>query len=137
VGEPGAEREITAVIRSVTREALTVPWNQEMTENTEHKLALKIGYPTESGKNCREEPAPPGCIKLAIIYPAINLQLPFEGSIQAKWTSGSGSGLSPSSFAYEETSEKLHVTGQPETTMLVSGSDKVLGVENMALLSVK
>jgi hypothetical protein len=38
---------------------------------------------------------------------------------------------------YAESSEKLHVTGQPETTMQVAGSDKVLGAEGRELITVK
>lgn len=141
VGEPGAERVITSVIREVTREPLTNPWNTQVVSNL-HEGArenrLRIGVPTESGKSCEEIPAPPGCVRLTIIYPAINLQFPFEGYMEPVWENGVGNGLSPSTLEYKgESTGRLHVAGSLEAPLYAAGYDKILGAAGRELLTVK
>jgi hypothetical protein len=137
IGEPGDEREIKSVVEQVGREQLTTPWNTEV-ELTEGKTRLKIGVPTEGGKSCNEEPAPPGCVRLTIIYPALNLFFPFEGSIEPRWIDGVGNGLSPSSLEFEgEASGHIHAAGTPESLLSVSGAVKVIGAEGRELMTVK
>jgi hypothetical protein len=139
VGEPGAERAITSVIRSIGREQLTTPWNMEVSwPEGELEPHVKIGIPTEAGKSCEEIPAPPGCIRLTIIYPAIDLQFPFEGSVEPRWQNGVGNGLSPSSFEYlGETGGHLHVAGSAESPLYASGYTKILGANGRELLTIK
>ena len=136
-GEPGAERVITSVARSITREPLTTPWNEELVPVGPNNLRMRIGIPTESGKHCTENPAPPGCMRLTIIYPGINLQIPFEGSLEPRWLNGVGNGLAPSTMEFEgETSGHLHVANE-EKPIYVSGTDKIIGAPGRELITAK
>lgn len=135
-GEPGAERVITSVARSITREVLTPPWNEQIV-GPEREPHLKIGIPTESGKSCTENPAPPGCMRLTIIYPGIDLQIPFEGTLEPNWLNGAGNGLSPSEMEFAgERSGHLHVANE-EKPIYVSGAVKIIGAPGRELISVK
>jgi hypothetical protein len=137
VGEPGAERIITSVARQVTREPLTTPWNEELVPVGPNNLHMKVGIPTESGKTCTENPAPAGCMRLAIIYPGLNLQIPFEGSLEPKWLNGSNNGLTPSTVEFEgEASGHLHVANE-EKPIFVSGANKIIGASGTELISAK
>jgi hypothetical protein len=139
VGEPGAERAITSVIRTVGREPLTNPWNAEVVwPENEPEPHVRIGIPTEAGKSCEEIPAPPGCIRLTIVYPAINLQFPFEGSVEPRWQNGVGTGLTPSSLEYlGEKGGHLHVAGSAEAPLYMSGTNKVIGAPGRELITIK
>jgi hypothetical protein len=135
-GEPGAERVITSVARSITREPLTTPWNEQVV-GVPREPHVKIGIPTETGKSCTENPAPPGCIRLTIIYPGLDLQIPFEGSLEPRWLNGVGNGLSPAAMEFEgEASGHLHIANE-EKPILTSGIVKLLGAPGRELINVK
>ena len=137
VGEAGAERVITSVARSITREPLTTPWNEELVRVGPNDMHVKIGVPTESGKSCTEIPAPPGCMRLTIVYPGINLQIPLEGSLEPQWLNGVGNGLAPSSLEFEgESTGHLHVANE-ERPIYVTGANKIIGAPGRELITAK
>jgi hypothetical protein len=139
VGEPGAEREFKSVLEQISRETLTTPWNMEAFINSEGKRRMRVGISSETGKSCAEEPAPPGCVRLTIVYPALNLFFPFEGSLEPTWVNGAGNGLSPSSLEFEgERSGTLRAAGgAARSTLSLVGSNKIIGTAGQELVSVK
>jgi len=136
--EKSGETEEKTIIRTVHRPALTTPWNGEVVVKGGYPY-LRLGIPTESGKSCSETPAPPGCIRLAILYPAINLQFPFEGSMEIKLVNGLANGLSPSTIEFEGTkSGDLVIPGtNGESVVYINGTIKLLGAEGRELITVR
>ncbi|MHB8490772.1 MAG: hypothetical protein ACYDA6_00950 [Solirubrobacteraceae bacterium] len=135
--EATGETERKEMIREVRRAPLTTPWNSELVVKGSTTYA-KIGVPTEAGKSCSEEPAPPGCMRLTILYPEINLQLPIEGSLEAKLVNGAKNGLSPSELVFEGTkSGSLTIPGSLGETVFASGKVKLLGAEGRELLNAE
>jgi hypothetical protein len=125
------EREQTAVLVGLHREALSTPWNFDFTER-QGGLRVRIGLPFEcahktgtertelakcpeasereasrSPEGCvisasRRGPAPPGCVRMTIVAtPTLNLELLYEGYVEPKETNGQGNGLSPGSWEFQ------------------------------------
>ena len=120
VGEPEAERLDEQVIREVSREPSSLPWNVQFTEKSGTPHA-RIGLPSEcKGKSGRERtelekcprlsereaaagpegcnipptPDPPGCVRLEILSsPPLNEHLTLEGYVEPAQFNGAGNGL--------------------------------------------
>ena len=165
--EAGAEREIVSVIRTVTRERSSLPWNVQFTEKSgaEH---VQIGLPEEcKGKSGAErtelsrcpEPAereagaspagcdsaassqPEGCVKVQLVAtPPLNLRWELEGYLEPLNLDSGPNGLSPSSWEFEGSAHGepgLHLQGEPSTEAAVIGTVKLFGYGSQELLSVK
>jgi HYR domain len=127
----------TSVIRELTRQPLSVPWNGEMLEKA-GALHAHIGFPTETSRTCEivtEVPAPAGCVKLQIVAPSLGIDLPLEGFLEPKAISGTRNGLSPSVLEFEGSAEPGLVDAQSRgIRAFVSGKLKIIGFEGQELL---
>jgi hypothetical protein len=136
--QPTNETEKRSMIREVGRPPLTTPWNAELIVKSGVPYA-KLGIPTEAGKSCSETPAPPGCVRMTVVYPEINLQFPFEGSLEVRLINGTKNGLSPSELKFEaEKSGALTIPGtNGEAKVYASGPVKLIGAEGRELITAE
>jgi hypothetical protein len=137
VGEAGDEREITNVVTEVTREAISLPWNVVLVSK-EGLIRVGIGAPSETSRSCSETPAPPGCVRLTAVAPALGLQVPFEGVVEPQIIIGVGTGLTPSTLEFE--GEKSGILSSPLSEYggaTLTGSMKILGFSGQEMDSAE
>ena len=136
-GEPGAEREITSVVREVTREPSYLPWNVELVPK-EGGINVKIGVPNEKGKSCSEKPAPAGCVHLTVVAPALGWQLAVEGSVEPTLLIGVGNGLSPSTLEFEgEKTGTLTSSSATVGSATMTGTLKIIGFSAQEMITAE
>jgi alpha-tubulin suppressor-like RCC1 family protein len=136
-GEPGAERELTSVVREVTREPTYMPWNVELIP-AEGGIHVKIGLPNEKGKSCNERPAPPGCVHFTVVVPALGWQVPLEGSFEPNLLVGISNALAPSILEFEgEKSGTLSSGSSPFGTASITGGLKFFGFNSQEMVSAE
>ena len=157
------EREQTVVVRGLSREPPTLPWNLQFTER-EGKQRVQVGLPDEcrgksgaertelskcpgagereagSAAGCESPPTPPGCVRVQVLSsPPLGVHLALEGRLEPLSINGVGNGLSPSDWEFEghEKGEPaLHVRDTPTTEVFATGSMKILGFSGQELLTV-
>jgi hypothetical protein len=161
------ERESQIVIRQVTREGLSLPWNIQFTEKSE-KPHVRIGLPLvckhkegaeatelqkcpeaserEPGKNpqgCNIPPTPdpPGCVKVEILSnPPLNLHMEYEGFVEPLGINSGPSGLSPSSWEFEGSAAGepvLHLRETTTTEGSTTGNVKIIGFSAQELMTAR
>jgi IPT/TIG domain len=162
------ESEFTheTVIRSLTREAPSTPWNMQLTERA-GVPRVQIGLPEEcknktgperaeparcpepserepgiNPQGCNlQTPAPPGCMALQILSNApLNLHIEYEGFLEPVGLDQGPTGLIPSSMEFEGHAKgepSLRLRETPSTEGSVTGSVKILGFSGQELLTVK
>jgi hypothetical protein len=155
---PNETEKNKSLIREVTRENLTLPWNGHLVEGVGANAGeafSQLGESSEVGKTCGEAEhlatsahVAPGCIRVQILVPELALDLPFEGGIDPKSLNGTRNGLSPSAWRFEgeheyagegteRGAESLSYAKNRSIHGYTSGTVKILGFEGQELLTVE
>ena len=155
------------VIRELSREAPSVPWNVQFGERSE-RVRAQIGLrqvcigkfnaertelskcpeateqkPGYSPKECSipPTPAPPGCVRVQVLSdPTLNLHLEYEGSLEPLVINDGPNGLSPSTWEFEGASggePALRLAESPSSEGSVTGSLKILGYSGQELIDAR
>ena len=137
---------------------LTTPWDLELRcgerEEEEGVPVVRIGVPEGSApttgckssaaeaaeiqseeqqhKGCYASPAPPGCVKIALVSPPNGLEAVYEGSVTARVANGFGNGLNASRLRFRSIEPgRLHLAGNFEEAMEIGGEMRVSGEGNL------
>jgi hypothetical protein len=162
-----SERLHEGVVRELSREAPSVPWNIQFGErservdaqiglrqvcanifNAERTELSKCPEATEqkaaySPNECANGPAaaPPGCMRVQVLSgPPFHLHLEYEGFLEPRVINSGPNGLSPSSWEFEGSGggePTLRLAEQTSQRGSVTGSLKLLGYAGQELLTAR
>ena len=155
------------VIRELSREAPSVPWNIQFGETSE-KGRAQIGLrqvcigrfnaertelpkcpeateqkPAGNPKECSipPTPAPPGCVRVQVLSgPTLNLHLEYEGYLEPLNLNGAPNGLTPSVWEFEGAGggePTLRLAESPSSEGSVTGALKILGYSGQELVDAR